>query len=146
MFEEIPIRCLQSIRDQFGKGRLTVPVRSQKCNPVILVNPEVQVTQDRFALFIGDAGLLHANDRRGKGTFGKGEMERCNAFFHNRYRRCHFLQSLHARLRLFGFTRFGLKAFHKRFHVAACVFLFFALRHLLHQVFTPLALKSFKAA
>ena len=93
---------LQASADELCEGGFTVAVRAEEADAVI-IRDDKREFRENGGVAITDRGVFHRDDGRGQGAFGRREIERQNVEIDERGDRLHFLEPLHARLRLFGF-------------------------------------------
>ena len=93
---------LQASANELREGGFTVAVRAEEADAVI-IRDDKREFRENGGVAITDRGVFHRDDGRGQGAFGRREIERQNVEIDERGDRLHFLEPLHARLRLFGF-------------------------------------------
>ena len=75
--------------------------------------------EDRLVRLIAGGHIIHGDDRRGRFLDRAGQAERRDIVLDHRGDGLHPLQHFQARLRLFGFRRFGAEAGDERLHMGA---------------------------
>ncbi len=103
--------------DQLRQRRLALAVPPQQRDPVVLVQPQVELLQHGRAV-IADGRAFHRHDGR-RQLLGRRKAEHMPRRFLGRGDRRHLLQHLDARLRLPGLRRLGLEPVHEGLQVRA---------------------------
>ena len=129
----------QTVRDQFRKRRLAVPVRPQKRDPIIWIDAKIQLVEHRAPVV---AGTYAFEREQGRGELLRiAQPERRHALGRHASDRLQLCDRLHAALRLARLRGLVAKAVHKRLHVLAmCVLL--CARRVLHR--QPLGPRAFE--
>ena len=110
-----PAHRRQPVGQELRQRRLPLPVLPEERDPVVLVDPQIQVAQDRPPV-IPDRHLLQPDDRR-RQLLRLGKVERRHLVLDYRGDRLHPLQRLDPALRLPRLRRLGPEAIDEGLHV-----------------------------
>ena len=124
-FGHLPLARGKLPGQKLRQRRFALAVAAQKRDPVILIDAQAQLAQDRRAA-IPDSAAFDVDDRR-RQLLGRGEGEDHLLGILGRGDRRHLLQHLDARLRLYSFRGLGFKPIHERLQMGAAGLLLFRL-------------------